>query len=182
MNMRISTIIFVPLIPICTTGQENDNQQTEGPQRQPEEILITGERSLQQLRTQMWNAEKQAYDIFNQFNDESRFNIICRMHQPTGTRIERQTCRPNFVANATAVHGQAFLESYRNLLDPSSPTGNSPAPQASQAATIASQQKEYQEKMQQVAEEHPEFLNAIIQYSELRQRYEASRAEESNTD
>lgn len=37
---------------------------------------------------------------------------------------------------------------------------------------IASQQKEFRNKMKQVAEEHPEFLNALVRYVELRQRYE----------
>lgn len=182
MDRRITPIIFVLFIPVFATGQENNNPEGEGPQRQAEEILITGERPLQQLRTQMWNAEKQAYDIFNKFNNESRFNITCQMHQPTGTRIERQICRPNFVAEATAAHGQAFLENYRALLDPGTTTGSNSALQIPQAAAIASQQRKYQEKMRQVAEEHPEFLNAIIQYSELRQRYEATGTGENNMD
>jgi hypothetical protein len=39
---------------------------------------------------------------------------------------------------------------------------------------IASQQKDYQQKMQQVALENPEFLDALIEYSQLRERYEAA--------
>ena len=165
MGIRIVTIVFALCIPLGAMAQ----QELEV----PEEVLIIGKRYLLQLRLQMIDAEKNAYAIFNQFNNEKRFNISCSMHQPTGTRFKKQICQPDFEREATTAHGQAFFENYRAYLDPYT-DDHTPVLSPPQEVVIASQQKEYKQKLRQVAEENPEFLEALIQYSETRARYEAA--------
>lgn len=178
MNVRNTTIVFMLCLPYCALAQQGEHSPAQEEARgMPEEITVTGERSLPQLRLQMMDAEKRAYDVFNKFNDEKRFNISCSMHQPTGTRFESQVCQPEFQIQATRAHGQAFLETYRTFLEPfqgGPVTDGSSSASMSVGGAIASQLPDYQRKIRQVAEEHPEFLEAVIQYSGMRERYEAA--------
>jgi hypothetical protein len=132
----------------------------------PEEVLVTGERQVYQLHSKMLEAEKQAYDIFNSLNDEPRFDISCSTHAPTGSRIKQQVCLPGFQLDAYQQHALQYLETLR-------PDGSNFAIQSQpQEVVIASQQEAYRSKLKQIAEEHPEFLDALIEFTELKERYE----------
>lgn len=143
----------------------------------PEEIVVVGERRLTDLRIEMLQLEKAAYDVFNQFNDERRFDIHCFMHSPTGTRFEMQTCEPEFEIQAKRTHARHYFENMRDYYDQlargvPNPSENTPPVHVPMEAVIASQQKAYRNKMKEVAEQHPEFLEALIRYTESKQRYE----------
>lgn len=182
MSVRMTALALALGMPLAAPAQPDESSREQEPQALPEEVLIIGERSMLQLRTQMWAAEKMAYDIFNRFNDESRFSISCSQHQPTGTRIARQICQPEFQRGATAAHGRAYWESYRALLDPNNLDYSPQVTHQPAEAVIARQQPEFQRKMRQVAEEHPEFLEALIQYGEIRKMYEEAAATGANAD
>lgn len=148
----------------------------------PEEVVITGAGDLVQLRMQMIEAEKRAYDVFNRFNDEKRFQISCSTSQPTGTRFNHEICAPEFQIEATSNHAAMVLESFSKMreglasgipLHPG-PLENFVAPVVPMEAVIAAQQGAYQRKLREVAEQHPEFLNALIEYTQLRGDYESS--------
>lgn len=174
LNKRITILPLACCLSLFAQGQSVSTAAPEERRVPTEEVLVTGDRSVMQLRIQMMNAEKQAYDIFNQYNDEKRFEIHCRMHQPTGTRIQRQVCQAGFEIEATSNHAQAYYADLRDYLDPYTSPNTSQTVQVPQAVSIASMQRKYKEKIRQVAEEHPDFLNAVIEYGALRQRYEAA--------
>jgi hypothetical protein len=118
-------------------------------------------------------SEQIAYDIFNQFNDEKRFNISCSVEEQTGSHFTRQVCQPEFEIQATRSHAQDYLDSMPGRL--------AGLPQGSVAPThsaipmemeINRHQPAFRRKLQDVAEKHPEFLEAIKRYAELREKYE----------
>lgn len=172
MDIRLVTIVIALCLPLSALAQQDESSPAQERQDQTEEVLVIGDRSLLQLRTRMMKAEKNAYDIFNKFNDEGRFRISCSMHQPTGTRFETQICQPDFELEATAAHGRDYWESLRALLDPDNLDYSPPVQAQPQEAVIARQLPAYKRKIRQVAEEHPEFLEAVIQYSRTREQYE----------
>lgn len=116
------------------------------------------------LRVQLMESEKRAYDIFNQFNDEKRFNISCSIKPPTGSHLDRQICQPEFVIQANRGHAQDFLDSMAGAH--SIPNGSVAPTHASMEFEILRQQGAYKQKIKKMAQEHPEFLEAIIQYAE----------------
>ena len=124
----------------------------------------------------MNDAEKAAYAIFNKFNDEPRFDISCSYEDPTGSRIrsETQLCQPEFEIQAHRASADDMLESFRAWFDGSQTDKNSPVISQPAAAVIASQQNAYRAKLKEVAESQPEFLDALVKYSELKARYESS--------
>lgn len=74
---------------------------------------MRGRRDLYRLRVELWDAEKATYEVFNSFNDEDRFDIKCDVRAPTGGRITRQVCTPNFELEATRLHADDLLEPVR---------------------------------------------------------------------
>lgn len=147
----------------------------------PDEIIIIGRDATWQLRQEMLSAEREAYNIFNQFNDEKRFITTCDKTQPTGTRFTYQSCQPEFVRRATADYARDHLESYREFInefvDKDSNFGYTPQMTAQPPqAVIAGQQEDYQQKMRQIAEDHPEFLDALIRFTEAKAAFEQTRS------
>lgn len=140
-------------------------------ERLPEEVVITGSGDLIQLRKQLLDAEKRAYDVFNRFNDEKRFQISCNMHQPTGTRLERQVCQAAFELEATRSHAQIYVDSLCDVMCFGRADGQSHTVHVPQEIVIASQMDAYRRKLREIAEQHPEFLQALIEYTQLREEY-----------
>jgi hypothetical protein len=178
MDLRIAAAtIFALCVAWRACAQDEPAPIAAGNGEAPEEIVVTGARNLFQLRQQMMDAEKQAYDIFNSLNDEKRFDISCSRQQPTGRFLTNQLCQPAFIIEASAVHGQAYLQNLRDFLQP--PGGiaipDMPVPTGTtRDAAIASQQAAYRRNMREVAEQHPEFLEALIRYSEIKAQYEGT--------
>lgn len=158
---------------LAATSQESAAPgSAPGNLRPREEVEIIGERPQWQLREEMQAAELRAYELFNSFNDEPRFEITCYQHEPTGTRIARQICQPAFERDATSDHGRVAYETYQAFLDPYTPENSVQSSHQPLEAVIASQREAYRSKMREVASEHPEFLEAIMEYARLRANYE----------
>jgi hypothetical protein len=172
---RTATLLLSLCLSLIASVQANEAPPSPNLRALPEEVMVTSDRSLYTLRSQMLDAEKRAYDVFNKFNDEKRFNISCSTSQPTGTRFKRQSCSPEFQIQATTIHARGYLDTLRDHLSLYSKDGDTIPNNIMDVGTrIASQHKDYQQKLRQVAMENPEFLNALIEYSQLRERYEAA--------
>lgn len=174
MDIRIPTLVMTLSMPLVAVAEQHANAQAENSQPSPEEILITG---YQTLRIKLMDTEKKAYDTFNKFNDEKRFNISCSIGKPSGTHFEKQVCQPEFEIEATSAHAQDYLDGLRNFLNPvlgTVPDGSVAPAHAPMETEIARQLPDYKRKIKEVAEKHPEFLQAIIEYSKVRQQYEAA--------
>lgn len=174
MHIRLTLVLIFTCFSFSSQAQQGDLINSSPTTRVPEEILIIRDRTVMNLRLQMLDAEKNAYDIFNKFNDEKRFVISCSEQQATGTILKTQICQPEFVRTASTNHARDYLDYLRAERDP---YGIDYRPvQASQPRefVVASQQKEYRQKIRQVAEEHPEFLEAIIRYTEILEQYKSA--------
>ncbi len=173
MDIRNATLVFALSMPFSVLAEQARSSQAQEVQAKPEEIVITGQR-LQQLRTQMMDAEIKAYDFFNHFNDEKRFNISCSSSPSINSHISRRLCQPEFEIQAMADHAADYYENVSAYFDPANWDGNkNPPPRHLPAeGVIDLQQGDYHHKMKQVAEQHPEFLQAVIEYGKKRDQYE----------
>jgi hypothetical protein len=175
MNSKI-VAVFIACMPFGAFAQ---TEPTPPPEDAPvvddaEKIVVTGLRRRYALRVQMLGAEKAVYDTFNKFNDEPRYEIECDDHEKRGSHIGTTFCMPGFKGQALAAEGQDYLAAYRAFLD----TGDGdyePSATAQPAfALIMDGQVGYKRKMQQVAREQPEFLRALVRYTEIKSQYEAA--------
>lgn len=135
----------------------------------PEEVVITGERSTMQLRLQLFEAERRTYELFNALNDEARFDISCSVQARTGSRFEQQVCRPEFEIQAERAHAQSYLDTMPR--DGGLPAGSVAPTRTPMEFDIARQRPAFQRRMREIAEQHPEFLDALIEYTRIRQLY-----------
>lgn len=166
-------LLCLPLAVVAQQDQEAASPPSSA-ETQPEEMVIRGGSSVQRIRARMLAAERQLYDLFNQLNDEDRFNVSCSSHQPTGTRFREQVCLPRFVRDATSAHGRHYWETYRAFLDPYTPAEGVYYTHEPMQTTIASQQEAFQDKMREVARNNPEFVEALAQHSRFVEQYEAA--------
>lgn len=165
------TLVFALLLAGPAAGQD-DSPPTAPASALPEEVVVSGTRELYRLQAALQAAEVRAYDIFNRLNDEKRFDIHCSKQEPINSRIKRQVCLPAFQLEAHRQHAAQYVESVREAFG----QGESvfATPHVPQEAVIASQQSAFRRKMREVAEAHPEFLDALIEYTELQERYNSA--------
>jgi hypothetical protein len=161
MSIRIIAAVFALSMPLCALAQQNV-AVLDKERQAPEEVMVIGER-VHKLRTQMMEAEIQAYDVFNKFNDDRRFTINCSIRPPTGTHFNKAVCNTGFEREATEEHARDYADN----LSLGTTLNNVP-----QEAKIASQQEAFRQKLKQVAMAHPEFLKAMIRYTKKQKEFE----------
>lgn len=131
-----------------------------------EEIIVEG-RSNAVLRERLVIAQDKFYSVFNEINTIDEFDIHCRMHATTGTRIPQRICLPNFEDRLNAEKGQAVLAALRGEAFGT----DWQSPESEMQNKIA----QLQEHMQQLAREHPELIEAMAELYEAMQAAEPRR-------
>lgn len=147
-------------------GQEAAADQEalpEEPRRRdvlPEEITVTGQKLFIVLKQQIEEAEDLMYGLFNEMNEDDRYDIHCTWEAPLGTRIRQRVCRPEFVANADRAVAQDFLAQVQGF------TATNPPPVQ---AEMGFHYPILEEKLKEALVESPEFADAVIRHHELRE-------------
>src|SRR5687768_4257436 len=124
MEGALKTCIAAALLTLCVPhaalAQEEEGAEVQAVPvvEDAEEIIVTGQRLRFELRLQMQDAERAVYKLFNELNDEPRFEINCEMHEGTGTRLASLVCQPEFERRALAAEGQDYLAAYRAFMEP----------------------------------------------------------------
>jgi hypothetical protein len=78
-----------------------------------DEIIVRGRRGAE-LRLEMERAENAIFARFNDINSDDRFDIVCRLEPPIGSRIDRRVCSSNDWRDKAAEHGAALIRHLRN--------------------------------------------------------------------
>lgn len=130
-----------------------------------EEVVVQGSSSVF-LREQLELAEDELYALYNDVNTIEEFDIQCRLHARTGTRVPQRRCLPNFAARLDERKGQAVL---RNLSGSSAYDLDWLQPEAE----MTQKSLQLQTHMQRLALEHPELLEAMRALYGLMQGVEA---------
>jgi len=126
----------------------------------PEEITVTGQKLFRVLQQQIEEAEDLMYGLFNDFNDDDRYDIHCASEASIGTRIRQRVCRPEFVARAERAVAQDFLAQSQGF------TSTNPPPVQ---AEMGLHYPVLEEKLREAVSESLEFRNAVIRHHELRE-------------
>lgn len=179
MDIRTATMLCTFCLHQAALAAQPESARVAPAVEDAEEIIVTGRRMRYELRLEMESAERVVYHLFNDLNDEPRFEISCAMHAITGTTRKSQVCQTEFERRALSLEGQDYLAAYRAYLEPAPCAGCSPAEPFSTAApstmSIAPQQMELQGKMREIAETHPEFVDALVRFVEAKGQYDQSR-------
>jgi hypothetical protein len=168
---RIILALFfaVLALPVAAAGQGDGPSTGVASNNQPiDNIVVVGEKSISELRKEVFEAEEDFYSVFNKLNDEKDYDVRCYYENATGTHIKNHVCRARFVTKAFERHAR------RNR-------GNlSSAANQNNDAVFAEKSAKYQAKMETLMATSPELQEAFLHYNTTRADYFAVREEKTS--
>jgi hypothetical protein len=165
---RMTLVLFVAVLtlPMAALGQDEKTSPAATPNDQSmDNIVVVGQKSLADLRRDVFEAEEDFYAIYNKLNDEKDYDVKCFYEQATGTHIKNHVCRARFVSDAFTKHAA------RNRNDISRVANQDADPE------FAEKTAKYQEKMETFLASSPELEAAFIRYNTARADYFEQREE-----
>ena len=153
-------------------------------QEAPEEVVVRGRR-IGELRAEIEVARRRAYEIFNEINTNDEFDVRCRKESRAGTNVPAQTCRAQFETRISATAAKEYLSTL--LLTCPGDGGLTQDCMFSDYAQSAisraqgiegeapSKRDQMNEEIIRLANQDDRFAQAIIDWYEANQQYEAAR-------
>jgi hypothetical protein len=133
-----------------------------------EEITITGQRSLISLRIEAAKAEDVVYELFNELNTDDAYDVYCTLEARNFSHIKERHCRTGYELEALEAEAQ-YVSAIVTGQAASAPT---PA-----SIIMATELPKFQARMQELVRQNPALLEAVVKHAELREEFEARRAE-----
>lgn len=160
----LSTGIISPQLSAQSPSDATPNRETVK-QEVIEEVTVIGMRDIISLRNKLFRAEDQFFELYNEINDEDIYDVVCRMRAPTGTRIARRECLPNFYRMATSEEGQAWVDSFTGHFGVQKPAN----------FVIAHHYPIMEEKMKLLIKENPNLFERSMEVYQLTEQLEENR-------
>lgn len=155
---------------------------SELPTRAIEQITVTGERSLLTMRNEIERIEEDMYRRFNELNNSDELDIFCVSERRTTSHIIQRTCEPVFLTKLKKENAQSAVSEMRNAftdegMDPVlMEYGLNLIESESSLKSLASgQYEELSVEILRIAQEHPDYLEALLKIGELKTEYAAAR-------
>lgn len=149
-------LLPVGLIQIAAAQAEGDEQ------KEPvEEITVYGHKPLSAFRVEMVAAENKVYDLYNVLNDDDEFDVICERDYVYGSHIKIRRCRGRF-----EMEGLSELDQNRLRL------GFLPHDHVEE---VLRKKKIVFDKMDKLAEEHPDLRESVFELYRMTQAYKAEK-------
>lgn len=158
---------------ICTA-------QTEKYENSVEEVVVTGQRSLQFIRAEVIEAESAVYDYFNELHAGTDYEIICvrerQLKNPLNPIPNSWTVRSCRSKRAHELHKQA-MEDYGEyiFLEDSGLIGIPPDAYAYQARSSEHGEMLHQ-KVKDLLLKNKEYREKFLSYVKLKKEYETAVA------
>jgi hypothetical protein len=147
-----------------------------------DEVIVRG-RKLADFRAELDAARIRVYDLFNELNSDDAFDVHCQTQDATGTRMQHQTCRPQFQDDISSAAGQAWVRGIKDacggqltqecIFSEAANQGISAA-QAEEAREPGMQQR-FAVEMARVVAKSPEMQQAILNYEAVERAYDEAR-------
>ncbi len=151
---------------------EADSQQASPPAEEIEEIVVYGEKSLLLLKKEIKRASNVVFESFNGLNEDDDFDIYCSDRVPTGSRIAKGSCRPNFEDQIYHDETQRRLD----MMDGNVLGDGFRVNEAAVEAKLKKKKEQLDAKMEALANENPDFAKALIKLFVAERVFEAERA------
>jgi hypothetical protein len=102
----------------------------------------------------VYKSEENFFAAFNTLNEEEEFDVHCFFEVPSFTHIRRYVCRANFVKDASAAEYAGWRRGQ---------------PTVPSLTVILQKKRLLGAKMELLAAEHPELLEALNEYTDAKQ-------------
>jgi hypothetical protein len=172
-NIRFTlaaAILAASIVNAATTVAAAWQPAVEGPaEAEPagplEEVIVRAPRSLKSLREAIFDAEDRAFDLYNELNTDDDYDIVCHREAPTGSRISYRNCRARFVDRLLA----------ENTAEAFSLGGDGFAVLPLPMHQIEERMQILSEKIESLAREHPQLLEATVEVQRRKDAYQAAQ-------
>jgi hypothetical protein len=154
------TMGILPSLGLCQSAVDQKAEET--PTEPIEEIVVYGEKLLGNLRHEVYRTEENFFAAFNSLNEEEEYDVHCFYEVPSFTHIRRHVCRANFVKDATADEYAGWRRGQ---------------PAVPSKTVIMQKKKRLGIKMELLAAENPELLEALNKYTNAKQVLESEKGE-----
>jgi hypothetical protein len=141
------SVLLYSVVPFQQACAQEAGEQAPGAM---EEVTVIGEKTLLELEREYILAEDNFFEMFNEFNDDWRYEVVCKKETPTGSHIKRRVCRSRHQMELWSEAGKAEL--LRGHADP-----------GAWAATNM-YDKGMKDKIAEVAKANPRLLERLIEY------------------
>lgn len=169
-------------VALAQGGPPASQRAATAPQDPPDEVIVRGRR-IGELRVQVEAARIRAYDIFNDLNSDDDFDVACHEESRSGTRVPRTVCRAQFEDRISSRAGQEYISAIKwvcpdgltqdCIFSDTSQYGISAAQAVEGEAPI--RRKQMTDEITRLANENDEFAQAILDWYEKSQQYDAAR-------
>lgn len=126
-----------------------------------DEVTVLGIRELADLRAEVIAAEDVVFDLFNDLNDDDRYDIICKKETRIGSQIPKRICQARLFRDAVAAQAEEVVEG--EILP-------------GVKVNAAKHNEILRKKMAALANEHPELLTALKERLETSRKFQRERA------
>jgi len=155
----LALVAAVLALPMAAVGQDEEAI---------EDIVVVGQKSIAELRKDVFQSEEDFYSLYNDLNDDAEYDVRCFYEKPTGTRIKNHVCRARFVSNAFSGHAA------RNRSDISRVANQEANP------VMAEKSARFQEKLETLVAANPDLAEALVRYNTARALFFAEREASAN--
>jgi hypothetical protein len=162
-NTAGAFVLVFALAPVGMSQTATTEESEPASAESIEEIIVYGEKSVGELRRDVYRSEENFFDLFNSLNQDFEYDVNCYYEVPTGTHLRHHVCRANFVVEATSVQ---YVE--LRTRGPRYPT-------LPPELVIAKKKKLLRQKMETLVAEHPGLLQALNEYTNKRTTLESER-------
>lgn len=155
------------LLLLCSIGcsfalaQDEAAEAGAEPEEAIDEITVYGEQSLSTLKMEYEAAELSFYNLYNELNDDRKYDVVCRKETRKGSHIKHRICWPRYQLDARTQEARAKF--FRGEIDP-----------GVMALDIA-EEKVMKERIAKIAEENPQLLEALVEYHEKYTTYDSEK-------
>jgi hypothetical protein len=125
-----------------------------------EEITVTGQRSLFDLRLQVTDAEDAMYALFNELNTDDEYDVVCTIETRMFSHVKQRVCLPVYARDAE-------MEEAQNMM-----RGTQGVPLQ---AALSYRNPRFNAKFQEIAASNSDLFSAIAKHYELDQLCRARR-------
>jgi hypothetical protein len=196
-NGAAALILSCLALSVCNLALAQDESaarngaEAAAPQETPDEVVVTGKR-LSELRVEVQNARKRAYDIFNQINSDNDFDVHCGDQTRIFSHAKVFVCRPQFEKRIEAQAAREYLDgllvscrgeggvTQECMFSAAGQRGLARA--AGAESPLGGKRQQLNEEIVRLANQDPRFAQAILDFYAASQSYKAARGKRRQDD
>ncbi|MEY4641280.1 MAG: hypothetical protein RLZZ227_1274 [Pseudomonadota bacterium] len=125
-----------------------------------EEITVTGQRSMFELRLQVQDAEDAMFALFNEINTDDQYDVICTVETRVFSHVKERVCLPVYARDAQLDEAQNMVRG---------------TPAIPLQATLSYSTPRFTAKFQELVGSNAELFSAVARHYELKELWRLRR-------